>query len=102
MTFQLEIGITAFEKVASANIFLDLDASAKLGLNGSTSASVTGTANSTDVSTTAPQGCVDVTAQLSVNAGADGKFFSLFDESDQVSLFDKTFDIFQVCTGLIR
>ncbi|EIM91796.1 uncharacterized protein STEHIDRAFT_46336 [Stereum hirsutum FP-91666 SS1] len=97
----LQIGITAFEGIASANIFLDLDASAKLGLNGSTSASVTGTANSTDVSTTAPQGCVDVSAQLSVNAGADAKFFSIFDETVQVPLFDKTFDIFQVCASVI-
>ncbi|EIM91799.1 uncharacterized protein STEHIDRAFT_116936 [Stereum hirsutum FP-91666 SS1] len=98
----LDIGLDAFSGLASATISLNLDASATLALNASTGASVSGTANSTGVSvsnvtTTAPQGCVDVSAELNVNAGADAKFFDLFDESVSVPIFDKVFEIFQKC-----
>lgn len=39
---------------------------------------------------------MDVSAELNVNAGADAKFFDLFDEGVSVPIFDKVFEIFQV------
>ncbi|KAJ7075244.1 hypothetical protein B0H15DRAFT_37212 [Mycena belliarum] len=44
-------------------------------------------------------GCVQVVGGINVNAGADGKFFHLFDELKQVSLFSKNFEIFKKCFG---
>lgn len=79
---QLSLGIDALDGVASATIFLDLDASATLQLQGN----VQGTA----------EGCVDLSTGLAVNAGAQGNFFDLFDDSTQVALFNRDFDIFNV------
>ncbi|KAG5726845.1 hypothetical protein E4T56_gene1090 [Termitomyces sp. T112] len=42
-------------------------------------------------------GCFNVTVGLDVNAGADADFFGLFDENTQVSLFNKTFELFEKC-----
>jgi hypothetical protein len=41
-------------------------------------------------------GCVDVSAGLDVNAGADASFFGLFDAQTKVNLFTKKFDLFKV------
>jgi len=44
-------------------------------------------------------GCVDVSAGLDVNAGADASFFGLFDAQTKVNLFTKKFDLFKKCFG---
>ncbi|KAJ8519111.1 hypothetical protein ONZ45_g3930 [Pleurotus djamor] len=41
-------------------------------------------------------GCVEVTAGLNVNAGADGSFFKLFNTGTKVPLFSKKFEVFKV------
>ncbi|KIK63273.1 hypothetical protein GYMLUDRAFT_40982 [Collybiopsis luxurians FD-317 M1] len=44
-------------------------------------------------------GCVEIDTGLSVNAGAQGSFFGLFDASTQVPLFSKEFVLFKKCFG---
>ncbi|KAJ3756979.1 hypothetical protein EV360DRAFT_47010 [Lentinula raphanica] len=106
----LNLGVQALDNLASATVFLDLDASATMQLsldavdsnsitvdNGSSSNSTTG--NSTITSSSSGLqfgGCVEIDTGLAVNAGADGKFFDLFDASTQVPLFSKEFVLFKV------
>jgi hypothetical protein len=79
---QVSLGISALGGVASASVFLDLDAS--LGLQGN----VSSVAN--------PQPCLSGNADINVGVGAQGSFFGLFDASTGKSLFDKNFPLFQV------
>jgi hypothetical protein len=44
-------------------------------------------------------GCVDMQAGFSVNAGAQGSFFGLFDPSTKITLFNKQFELFKKCFG---
>ena len=67
---------------ASANVALSLSGNGVIG----TSTPASGSYN----------GCVDITAGLDVNAGADADFFGLWNPSTSVSLFDKTFDLYDV------
>ncbi|KAJ3862916.1 hypothetical protein EV359DRAFT_44147 [Lentinula novae-zelandiae] len=46
-------------------------------------------------------GCVEIDTGLAVNAGADAKFFDLFDASTQVPVFSKEFVLFKVNTELM-
>lgn len=70
---------------------VDASASVDLSLTGN---GVVGT--STNPSATY-SGCVDVSAGLDVNLGADADFFDIFNPSTSVSVFDKTFDLYDVC-----
>jgi hypothetical protein len=79
---QVSLGISALGGVASATVFLDLDAS--LGLQGN----VSNVAN--------PQPCLSGNADINVGVGAQGSFFGLFDASTGKSLFDKNIPLFQV------
>ncbi|KAK7457182.1 hypothetical protein VKT23_010481 [Stygiomarasmius scandens] len=44
-------------------------------------------------------GCFEILAGLDVNAGAEGSLFDIFDDSTQVTLFSKEFQLFQKCFG---
>ncbi|KAF7319233.1 hypothetical protein HMN09_00260700 [Mycena chlorophos] len=44
-------------------------------------------------------GCVNVTANINLNVGAQGSFFDLFNDVASKTLFTKTFDIFAKCFG---
>ncbi|THU98958.1 hypothetical protein K435DRAFT_795246 [Dendrothele bispora CBS 962.96] len=44
-------------------------------------------------------GCFEILAGLDVNAGAEGNLFDIFDDSTQVTLFSKEFQLFQKCFG---
>ncbi|KAJ6553046.1 hypothetical protein B0H19DRAFT_1263467 [Mycena capillaripes] len=44
-------------------------------------------------------GCINVNAAVSVNAGAEGSFFGLFDKFANAQLFNKNFKIFTKCFG---
>ena len=79
---QIDVGLSALNGIASTSVFLNLDASADF------TASTTSVAN--------PQPCVTASSDINVGVGAQGSFFSLFDESVGKSLFDKTFPLFQV------
>ena len=79
---QINVGLNALHGAASASVFLNLDASAGF------TASITSVTN--------PKPCVTASADIDVGVGAQGSFFSLFDESERKSLFDKKFPLFQV------
>jgi hypothetical protein len=79
---QVSLGVSALGGVASASVFLDLDAS--LGLQGNISSAAN------------PQPCLSGNADINVGVGAQGSFFGLFDASTGKSLFDKNFPLFQV------
>ncbi|KAI0043323.1 hypothetical protein FA95DRAFT_1609482 [Auriscalpium vulgare] len=91
----VDIGITAFG--TSASIFLNLDASAKATLNATASASASGSTDASGNATASVQGCLDVGATFSINAGAQGSFFGLFDDSTKDALFNKDFDLYSKC-----
>jgi len=63
-------------------------------------ASSTGNVGSTDVSGSFG-GCFEVRAGLDVTAGAEAAFFKFFDQSTQVTLFSKTFELFKKCFGTV-
>ncbi|KAJ3981393.1 hypothetical protein F5890DRAFT_1417792 [Lentinula detonsa] len=109
----LNLGVQALDNLASATVFLDLDASATMQLSLDAAAALSSvsvvasspaahatasTTSSTTTSSTGLQlgGCVEIDTGLAVNAGADGKFFDLFDASTQVPLFSKEFVLFKV------
>ncbi|KAI0319873.1 hypothetical protein OF83DRAFT_1169791 [Amylostereum chailletii] len=93
LTPTLDIGLDAFSGIASATLSLTLDATATLEVNG-TATAITAKGQPADVSA---KGCVDVRSGLDVSAGANAGLFGLFDESTSVTLFSKTFDLFNTC-----
>lgn len=44
-------------------------------------------------------GCFNIIAGLSVNAGAEGNFFNLFNGETSIALFAREFNLFQRCFG---
>ena len=90
---ELVIGIDAFEGVVQSSITLSLDASATVAVNGT--AGITDSSDSSAV-ITAPGACVDVSTALSVSAAASADLFDIFSSGASVSLFDKSFDLFNV------
>ncbi|KAJ7892507.1 hypothetical protein B0H14DRAFT_2335375 [Mycena olivaceomarginata] len=44
-------------------------------------------------------GCINVNGGISINAGAEGSFFGLFDKVANARLFEKNFKIFNKCFG---
>ena len=79
---RVSLGINALGGLASASVFLDLDAS--LDLQGSIA------------SAASPQPCLAGKADINVGVGAEGSFFGLFGASTGKSLFEKDFPLFQV------
>jgi len=82
---QLELGLTALGGLASANVFVNLDASAGVAVATSTASDA--------------QTCVNANTTLNVGIGAEGSFFGLFDPSVSKSLFNTTFPLLQVRTS---
>ncbi|KAJ7708174.1 hypothetical protein B0H17DRAFT_971719 [Mycena rosella] len=99
----LDFGISAIGDLAQATISLDFDASSTmtLTLDGAANASGNVSTSGVDVASKSASvnGCVDIGAGLSINAGADGSFFGLFDFAPSVNLFTKNFDFFNKCFG---
>jgi hypothetical protein len=97
---QINFGVSALG-VASANVFLDLDASATIGFQLNAAANIsTETGTGTDVATRdatgSVNGCVDIEAGLAVDAGAKGSFFGIFNAETKAVLFSQKFDLFKV------
>lgn len=109
----LDLGITALGGASKATVSLNLDASASVTLTLNASAVATVTPRSSvdmvphdetapaamaraDTASTGVNGCIDVGAALNVNAGADAKFFAIFDANAKVNLFTQKFDFFNV------
>lgn len=77
--------------IASASVFLNVDADVTLDLSFEGGASVTaGNVNSEF------KGCFDVGGGVSVNAGAEGSLAGLFSDDAEFTIFSKTFDLFEV------
>ncbi|KAA1475907.1 hypothetical protein DENSPDRAFT_452584 [Dentipellis sp. KUC8613] len=93
----LTVGIDVLSGLASANVFVNLDASATLALNGSASGTASVASGGAKSGSGTAQGCVDVSTGLNAHAGADASLFSFFDKTTQVTLFNKNFDLFQKC-----
>lgn len=94
--------MNALDGLAKATVNLDLDTSAKIALSLQKGATASTGSNGTSASVDPFTGCVDVSSTLAVNAGADGAFLDLFDDSTSVSLFSKTFDLFQVSLCILK
>ncbi|KAF4596137.1 hypothetical protein EYR38_007511 [Pleurotus pulmonarius] len=110
---QLDIGVTALGGTAKATIFLNLDASAEVAmkLNGNAKATVTtakpkraeinklAARQTVSAASASIEGCVDINAGLSVDAGVDANFFGLFDPTTKLNIFSKRFELFSKCFG---
>ncbi|KZV75520.1 hypothetical protein PENSPDRAFT_748414 [Peniophora sp. CONT] len=92
---ELVIGIDAFEGLVQSSVTLSLDASATIAVNGT--AGLTDSSNSSAI-ITAQGACVDVSTALAVSASASADLFDIFNTGVSVSLFDKSFDLFNTCT----
>lgn len=98
---RVDLGISGMNGLAKATVFLNLDASATttLSVTGGASTEVSTSSSDNNGITTSVNGCADVGAGFDVNAGADGSFFGVFDQSASVALFSKKIDIFKKCLG---
>lgn len=88
-----------------ANAVSSAAGAVKGAVTGTDGASDTGSAPAAAEDSAAPSsstgsgsfgGCVDVSAGLEVDVGADAAFFSIFSPSTQFSLFSKSFSLFKV------
>ncbi|CAK5276661.1 unnamed protein product [Mycena citricolor] len=114
----LNLGVSALNGIASAEVFLAMDANAALKLSleatASAKASTALTAQATGKKAREHQelseideraatadfgGCFEVDAGIDVNVGATGSFFGLFKQNVQSSLFHKSFVILKKCFG---
>jgi len=121
----IKLGLSALGDTVAANVFLNLDASAilQLGLEASVALPEVAVREvpelparefETEIEARAPEavdaelearqdvsfgGCVTVFAGLSINAGAEGTFFAIFDANVAVALFSQEFQLFQQCFG---
>jgi hypothetical protein len=94
----IDLGINALAGVAQATVFLDLDASAVLALQLNAGANITKeTGKKAAVKDAGVDGCVDISAGLSVDVGATAGFFGFFNAGTKDSLFAKKFDLFKKC-----
>ena len=86
---QFVFGLSAFDNLASMNVNLNVDSSA------SVSASLSGELGQAS----SFGGSISVDTGLSVNAEADGDFFSLIQKGDSVTLFSKTWTLWSKSFG---
>ncbi|KAF9451431.1 hypothetical protein P691DRAFT_773101 [Macrolepiota fuliginosa MF-IS2] len=102
---RIEVGIDAIAGAATATVFLNVDAHADATLSLDAAAVITPREETANVEvdsravTARVTGCVDVNAGLNIYAGADASFFSLFDKSTSVTLYNKSWDIYAQCWG---
>ncbi|KAA1475878.1 hypothetical protein DENSPDRAFT_883888 [Dentipellis sp. KUC8613] len=94
---ELGVSISALGGVGTANVFLDLDASASLNITGvnSQASGTIGTAGKTG--SAAGQACVDISTGLNAHAGATTALAGIFDKTAQLTLFNKQFNLLQKC-----
>ncbi|KAJ7770745.1 hypothetical protein B0H16DRAFT_219894 [Mycena metata] len=95
----LNFGVTAVGGIAKSTISVDFDTSSTLQTSLDASGSVSGSGVAvTNKTFSGLEGCVDIGAGLSINAGADSNLFGLA-LSPNVNLFTKNFDFFKKCFG---
>ncbi|KAJ7841087.1 hypothetical protein B0H14DRAFT_1051692 [Mycena olivaceomarginata] len=103
----LDFGVNAIGGLATASLFINFDTSSTVTASLDGSATVNGNASTSGVAVTKTasslDGCVDIGAGLSINAGADvpdaNELFKIFDITPNVNLFTKNFDFFKKCFG---
>ncbi|KAA1475890.1 hypothetical protein DENSPDRAFT_911229 [Dentipellis sp. KUC8613] len=94
---ELTVGIKVLNGVGTADVFLDLDASASLNITG-VDLKASGTVGTAGKSgSAAAQACVDVSTGLNAHVGATAALLDVFDKTAQLTLFNKNFDLFQKC-----
>ncbi|TDL21237.1 hypothetical protein BD410DRAFT_771726 [Rickenella mellea] len=96
----VDIGLSALGNLASATIFLNLDSNAIMTLSLNAGSNATINTNGKATAGAGVDGCVDVSGGVSANAGAQGKFLNLFDDTTSVPIFQKNFELFKKCFGV--
>ena len=86
---------------AEAKVFANVDGSVNLQLSLEVSETIKGDVGLVSRGTSVPQnstfgGCVEVGTGISVNVGAEGSLFGLFEDSIAKELFARNFTLFQV------
>ncbi|CCM02698.1 uncharacterized protein FIBRA_04804 [Fibroporia radiculosa] len=89
----ISFGLNALDGIAEATVNLDLNAFTQLNL------ALHGNLASGNASADQFGGSVNVQAGINVTAGADGSFFTVFDDKETITLFSKTFELFQKTFG---
>ncbi|CAK5278060.1 unnamed protein product [Mycena citricolor] len=92
---ELDIGFDVFSGLASAGVYLNLEADAIIGLSNfdaSSGSQVTGNNTSGQVS-----GCIDIDSGFSVNVGADGSLFNFISGGVNYALYNQTWDLYDQC-----
>ncbi|KAJ7037892.1 hypothetical protein C8F04DRAFT_952076 [Mycena alexandri] len=95
----INLGVNALGGKAVAQIFLSFNTNAALTMNLDGNAAHTLAARAITGSA-GLSGCVKVSTGISVNAGASGSFFSVFNQSTKSTLFSKNFSVFSKCFGV--
>ncbi|KAF9813361.1 hypothetical protein IEO21_05653 [Rhodonia placenta] len=89
----IAFGIDVLDGTAKATISLDLNTFATLELSGEGNV----TASTTSGLAVGPFcGCFHVLAGVNITADADASLLDIFDKDDSITLFSKTFDLFNV------
>lgn len=91
----LEFGFDVLGGLASANVFLRVDGSAKLGVAAQANAVIT---PGSPVAGSAG-GCVNLDAGIAVVAGAEGSIPGIFDDEVSFDIFRRDFALFERCFG---
>ncbi|KAJ7069112.1 hypothetical protein C8F01DRAFT_1047778 [Mycena amicta] len=94
---QLTLGLNAFSGIATAEAYLNLDANAALGLSVEASASASTSTSGSNSTSGSVDGCVDISAGLSVDVGADGSLFGLLSGSATYPLYSGEWELYQKC-----
>ncbi|KAH7097314.1 hypothetical protein BKA62DRAFT_643487 [Auriculariales sp. MPI-PUGE-AT-0066] len=92
---RLEFGIEVLKGLAEAEIFLNVDGSAKLSAQAEASADI----SVGDTTDTTVNGCVGLDAGVAVTAGATGSIPGIFSKTKSFDLFRKNFNLFERCFG---
>ncbi|KLO12152.1 hypothetical protein SCHPADRAFT_433347 [Schizopora paradoxa] len=91
----LSFGVSAFKN--SVSVFVDLDAGLEVNLNATVEGDLSGSTDGSASASESAEACIDISSPISFNVGATGDFFGIIDESLNVPIFEKTFDIYQKC-----
>ncbi len=93
-TFEFGVSIAGHD----TGVYLDLDAYAELDLSLTAAASGSVSSDGSNSTSTGAGGCVDISTGLSVDAGAEVDLV-IFKAGDEVTLFNKSFDLYKKCFG---
>nr|GAT46929.1 predicted protein [Mycena chlorophos] len=93
---QLSVGLNAFSGIATAEVYLNLDASATLDLDLTASASASASTSGNAASGTV-DGCLGVDAGIAVNLGAEGDLFGFISGSAEYPIYSGEWEVYETC-----